>query len=168
MSKESLQLILVAGPIASGKNTFAKCYKNAFLQSLPIRGLKEGMKEGESFAALSTLSDEDVELIRKAHRKGYRLTVYFLFAGRLLTLLRGRYRQIAEGIPFDETFAKKEYDTSYKGLKEIAHFADLLFLVRNQKECKFLTALEPKKMTDEQIHKTIALVKKAVDTIKEA
>lgn len=168
MNKETLQLILVAGPIASGKTTFAKCYKNAFLQSLEIKGLKEGIKAETSFASLSTLRDEDLPLLEKAHRKGYRITIYFLFTGRLLTCLRGRYRQIAEGIPFDEAEAKKEYEHSYKGLEEISRLVDLVFFIRNQKEFKFLKAYEPKNMDKEQFHKAIKLVKKAVDTIKEA
>lgn len=167
MNKDTLQLILVAGPSASGKRTFASCYKNAFLQSLKIKDLKIGIKEEQSFAALTELSDGDLELISKAYKKGYRITIYFLFTGRQLTCLRGRYRQISEGIPFDEAEARKEYDHAYKGLEDIAHRADLVFLIKNQKEFNFLAALEPKTISTDQFHKAIRTVKKSVDTIIE-
>ena len=101
MIEEQPQLIVIAGVPGSGRSTFARCYKNAFIHSLPIKSFKEGLSSGDSFAAILTLAaPEDMVNLQKAHRRGYRITIYYMFTGKLLSMLRARYRQVAEGIPF--------------------------------------------------------------------
>lgn len=167
MIEEQPQLIVIAGVPGSGRSTFAMCYKNAFIHSLPVKSFKEGLSSGDSFATILTLAaPEDMVNLQKAHRHGYRITIYYMFTGRLLSMLRARYRQIAEGVPFNESSFKKNYAASYKGLISTYQRCDIVFFIRNQKEFEFLAAYDPKKTTLEVFSKALKVVKTSVDAIK--
>jgi predicted ABC-type ATPase len=167
MIEEQPQLIVIAGVPGSGRSTFSKCYKNAFIHSLPIKAFKEGLSSGDSFATILTLAaPEDMVNLQKAHRHGYRITIYYMFTGKLLSMLRARYRQVAEGVPFNESAFKKNYAASYKGLISTYQRCDIVFFIRNQKEFEFLAAYDPKKTTLEVFSKALKVVKTSVDAIK--
>ena len=167
MIDEQPQLIVIAGVPGSGRSTFARCYKNAFIHSLPVKPIKEGISGGESFATLMTLAQpEDMLNLQKAHRRGYRITIYYLFTGKLLSMLRARYRQVVEGVPFNEPSFRKNYAASYKGLISTYQRSEIVFFIRNQKEFEFLAAYDPKKTSLEVFSKALKVVKTSVDAIK--
>ncbi len=144
MTEEKKQLIVVAGPEAVGKRTFAEVFDTAFLQGLPEDNLYKGIISGTSFYSISNLSSpDDVKLIKLAKSKGYRVTVYFLFAPKALCLLRARLRAIVDKMPYSETEMKLKYETSRKSLLELQKDIDILFLVKNLKDFEFVSALSP-------------------------
>jgi predicted ABC-type ATPase len=167
MGDDQPLLILVAGVEGCGKTTFIGCFKNAFLQSLPQYPLFQGILGHLSFASESPLTEsETLELLRKAKTMGYKLTIYYIFSGKLLSLSRSRYRALVNGHPFDETEFRKSYDKSYKNLAECFDLADLIFFVRNQKNFEFLSAFEPKNTRRDDFYEALLKVKNSVDAIK--
>jgi predicted ABC-type ATPase len=167
MGDDQPLLILVAGVEGCGKTTFISCFKNAFLQSLPQYPLFQGILGHLSFASESSLVDsQTLELLQKAKTIGYKITIYYIFSGKLLSLSRSHYRVLVGGQAFDEKEFHNSYDKSYKGLAECFDLADLIFFVRNQKNFEFLSAFEPKKMKQEDFYRALLKVKNSVDAIK--
>ncbi len=167
MGNDQSVLILVAGVEASGRSTFIHCFKNAFLQSLPLYPLYQGLAGHLSFASKSTLAEsETLVLLKNAKAEGYKITIYYIFSGKVLSLSRARFRAVAARCPFDENDFRKNYDKSYKGLSECFDIADLIFFVRNQKDFEFLSAFEPKKIKREDFYKALLKVKNSIDFLK--
>lgn len=145
MESDSKQLILVAGVEGSGKSTFAKIFQNSFLRSLPNLSLLEGLRNEESFYLETDLSNpQEFDLLDKAKALGYKITVFYLFTGKLLSSQRAKLRGLYSGISFDEGAFRKTYEASYKGLGSLYDYADLIFFLKNQKQILFLAAYEPK------------------------
>lgn len=161
------ELILVCGVDGSGRSTFAQCFKNSFMQSLPAEPLYQGLLGGSSFVSTSSLIDsKHIEYIKKAHLMGYKITVYYIFAGKLLSIARNRFRLLADGHSFDEQEFKKTYESSYKGLLEIYEYIDLVFFIRNQKEYEFLVAYSPSETNFDDFKEAVKKTKTFVDRIK--
>lgn len=160
-------LILVCGVDGSGKGTFCSSFKNSFLQSLPMKPIYEGLLSGISFASTSTLIDEqDVAHIKLAHEQGFKINVYYIFSGKLLSMARSRFRMLVEAHYFDENAFKKTYEQSYKGLISIYNYVDLVFFIRNQKEYEFLVAYDPLSTNEEDFKNAVKKTKAFVDHIK--
>ena len=161
------QLILICGVTGSGKTTFRECYKNSFLQSLPVLSLNEGLASGESFCCETNLTNQtQFTLLGKAKTQGYKIKAYYLFTGRLLASARARVRQVARGEPFDEALFKRTYEASYKGLFYLYNYAEVIFFIRNQSAFEFLSAYEPAvtpRTTFEQMAKSL---KSSVDHLR--
>jgi predicted ABC-type ATPase len=167
MGDDQPLLIVVAGVEGCGKTTFMNCFKNSFLQSLPQFPLFQGLLDHLSFASESSLGDsETFELLKKAKTVGYKITIYYLFTGRVLSTSRLRYRALAIGTPFRENEFRHNFDKSYKGLAECFDLADLIFFIRNQKNFEFLSAFEPIKTNREDFFKALLKIKDSVDSIK--
>lgn len=161
------ELVLVCGVQGSGKETFCHCFKNSFLQSLPLMPLYQGLVGGMSFAATSDLTDpKHLTYIMAAHDRGYRVTLYYLFAGKLLCSSRNRFRVLSEGAPFSEADFKKGYESSYRALVEIYSATDLVFFIRNQKGFEFLRAFDPNDTDAASFKDAVHRVKAAVDNIR--
>lgn len=164
MIEEKKNLVIVAGADGSGKSTFSNCFKNAFLRSLPVYTLYQGTIAGLSFAAETSLSDQkDIEIIKGASNKGYKITLYYIFSGKLLSLTRARYRSVVEETAFDESLLKREYEASFKGLLEVYQSLDLVFFINNQKEFQFLSAYEPANMAVSAFSKEAKALKESID-----
>ncbi|MCQ2798325.1 MAG: hypothetical protein MJ220_00360 [Bacilli bacterium] len=164
MDEEKKQLIIVAGPEASGKKTFAEVFKTAFLQGLPEDNLYKGIISGMSFYCVSSLSTSDeVKLVKLAKERGYRVTIYFLFAPHELCLVRARLRSIVSKIPYNETEMKAKYDSSRKNLAELKTSTDIVFFIRNLKEFDFVSALSPSELTARTYQLTIQKVQLSVE-----
>ena len=160
-------LILVCGVEGSGKETFCSCFKNSFLQSLPMVPLYQGLLSGCSFASTSTLIDEKhLSYIKLAHEQGFKINVYYIFSGKLLSIARNRFRLLVEAHSFDEATFKKTYDQSYKGLVNIYPYTDLVFFIRNQKEYEFLVAYDPQTTDVEKFKTAVKKAKTYVDMLK--
>lgn len=160
-------MILVCGVDGSGKSTFCSCFKNSFLRSLPQLPLYQGLLSGLSFASTSTLIDEKhLSYIKLAHEQGYKINVYYIFSGKLLSIARSRFHLLAEAHSFDEAVFKKTYDQSYKGLVDIYEYCDLVFFIRNQKEYEFLVAYEPSTTDLEKFKTAVKKAKTFVDHLK--
>lgn len=160
------ELVLVCGVQGSGKETFCQCFKNSFLQSLPIMPLYQGLVGGLSFTAVSDLTDaKHLTYITVAHDRGYRITLYYLFTGKLLCSSRNRFRVLTDGTPFLESDFKKRYDSSYRGLVEIYSSTDLVFFIRNQKGFEFLKAFDPTDTNETTFKEAVHRVKMMVDSI---
>lgn len=167
MVDERPQIIVVAGVTGSGKSTFCECYKNSFLQSLPLMNLGEGIQSGESFALTSNLTNSSqFTILADAKKKGYKITGYYLFTGRTLSLERARLRSLVGREPFDEALFRKSYETSYKGLKELFAIVDLLFFIRNQKEFEFISAFDPSTTSRSVFLTALEQMKSGVDRLK--
>ena len=81
-------------------------------------------------------------------------------------MLSARYRQVVEGVPFNESSFRKNYAASYKGLLSTYQRSEVVFFIRNQKEFEFLAAYDPKKTSLEVFSKALKVVKTSVDAIK--
>ncbi len=137
-------LVLVLGAMGSGKSTFASFFKNAFLQGYPTKDLQDGILEDRSFAYESSLLlPKEIELVKRAKRKGFKINAYFLVGSRLLNIVRCRYRSVVSGEKFDEAAMKKSYEATHRNLASIFAEIDLLFLVKNLKAFEFVAAYEP-------------------------
>lgn len=159
MADEKKQLIIVAGPEAVGKRTFAEVFDTAFLQGLPEDNLYKGIISGTSFYSRTTLTNpDDVKLIKLAKDRGYRITVYFLFAPKALCLVRARLRAIVSKMPYSESELKTRYDSSRKALMELQQDIDILFLVKNLKEFEFVSAFSPSSIPARNLQLMIAKV----------
>ena len=164
MDEEKKQLIIVAGPEASGKKTFSEVFKTAFLQGLPEDNIYKGIISGMSFYTISTLSTpEDVKLIKLAKEKGYRITIYYLFTPKSLCKVRARLRSIVSKIPYNEADMKAKYDLSRKNLAELKNCTDILFLVRNLKEFDFVSAISPETVPARTYQIAIAKIQASVE-----
>lgn len=167
MDESKLQIIVVAGVTGSGKSTFSHCFKNSFLQSLPVMSLPEGVASRSSFYFESSLiGQSQFDYLRKAKASGYKITGYYLFTGKSLSLARARLRQIVKGEPFDETLFKKSYEQSFKGLTELFGIADLLFFIRNQEKFEFLSAYQKSQMGKDDFLKAVKQVRSSVDHLR--
>lgn len=164
---EGKELILVCGVDGSGRNTFLTSFKNSFMASLPNLPLYQGLIGGLSFCSTSSLIDEKhLTYIRLAHEQGYKITLYYIFCGKILGLARNRLRVLAQGIAFDETLFRKTYDASYKGLVEVYPYTDLVFFIKNQKEFEFMVAYEPSSTPQEVFKNAVKKAKTIVDHLK--
>ncbi len=163
---EEKALVIVAGPEGSGKDTFVRSFKNAFLQGYPLKDLYEGINEATSFAAVSTLCESrDLELLERAKQRGYRITLYFLFAPKPLCLVRSRFKGIIDGRLIDESEIKRSYEPSFKGLVASFAFLDLAFLVKNEKEFRFVAAYEPSAIDLASFTKDVKALKAEVEAL---
>ena len=161
------ELVLVCGSQGSGKEMFCQCFKNSFLQSLPVLPLYQGLVGGLSFAATSDLTDpKHLTYITAAHDRGYRVTLYYLFSGRLLCAARNRFSALTDGTPYHEAEFKKGYESSYRSLVEIYPSTDLVFFIRNQKGFEFLRAFDPQDTDEATFKEAVHRVKVAVDTLR--
>ncbi|MCQ2797174.1 MAG: zeta toxin family protein [Bacilli bacterium] len=159
MADEKKQLIIVAGPEAVGKRTFAEVFDTAFLQGLPEDNLYKGIISGTSFFSRTTLSSPDeVKLIKLAKERGYRITVYFLFAPKALCLVRARLRAIVSKMPYSESEMKSKYDSSRKAIIELQECIDILFLVKNLKDFEFVSAFSPSSIPQRNFQLTLAKI----------
>lgn len=168
---EERNLVIVAGVEGSGRSTFASCYKNSFLKSLPVfedkDDISEALSNGESFATIISLTNEGQQaLLEIAKSLNYKITLFYLFAGKLLSLQRCRFKAITKGTDYDKSELEEKYEESYKGLVEAYDKTDLSFLIINQKEFRFISAFDPKETSEEKFEKAVKLIKKAVDTLR--
>lgn len=160
-------MVLVCGVEGSGKSTFCSCFKNSFLRSLPQMPLYQGLISGLSFASTSTLIDEKhLSYIKLAHEQGYKINIYYIFSGKLLSIARSRFHLLVEAHSFDESVFRKTYDQSYKGLMEIYEYCDLVFFIRNQKEYEFLVAYDSSTIGLDEFKIAVKKTKAFVDHIK--
>lgn len=161
------QIILIAGVTGSGKTTFRSCYKNSFLQSLPLLTLSQGVASGESFCCETNLTNKtQFTLLEKAKRQGYKIKAYYLFTGRLLSLNRARIRNVSRGEPFDEALFKRSYESSYKGLLELYDYSEVIFFIRNQANFDFVSAFEPLLTPKETFIRMVKQMKSSVDNLR--
>jgi predicted ABC-type ATPase len=164
---ERPQIILVCGVTGAGKSTFVSCYKNSFLQSLPLLTLSDGLNQGVSFSCETNLTNQSqFTLLEKAKLSGYKVTAYYVFSGKALSMARARLREITKGIPFDEALFKRTYESSYKGLMDLYDLADLVFIIRNQESFEFLSAYENTTTPKIVFQKIVKQVKSGVDRLK--
>jgi predicted ABC-type ATPase len=160
------QIILICGVTGSGKTTFRDCYKNSFLQSLPLTSLSEGLTSGGSFCCETNLTNKtQFVLLEKARRMGYKIKAYYLFTGKLLALARAQVRNVAKGEPFDEALYKRSYELSYKGLIDLYDYAEVIFFIRNQSTLEFLSAYEPSSTPKSVFVSMVKQLKSSVDKI---
>jgi predicted ABC-type ATPase len=163
---EDKQLILVAGVTGSGRSTFSRLFKNSFLRSLPRLSINEGLATLKSFYALSTLGDlEEISLLNKAKILGYKITIYYLFTGRLLSIQRAKLREIVTGEKCDENNSKRWYESSYKGLASCFDIADFVFFLKNQKDLLFVAAYQPSTTPKERYLASLQKMRDEVDRI---
>ncbi len=167
---EERNLVIVAGVPGSGRQTFAACYKNSFLKSLPLlenkNDISKALSGGESFATIIPLTNESHQaLIDIAKMAKYKITLFYLFAGKILSLQRCRFKTISKGITYDPKQLKEDYEESFKGLLAAYEKTDLTFLILNQKEFRFNSAFDPKEVPLQKFQKAVKDVKKAVDTL---
>ncbi|MCH3908981.1 MAG: hypothetical protein LKF75_03525 [Bacilli bacterium] len=160
------QLIVVAGVTGSGKSTFSSAFKNSFLRSLPLLSLDKGLASDSSFYVETNLSNaSQFSYFEKAKDLGYKITVYYLFTGKQLSIARARLREAAGGEHFEEGLFKKSYEASYKGLTSVFSVADVIFLLRNQKSLDFVTAFQPSNGDIDTFSKMVKRLKSEVDSI---
>ncbi len=163
----SKELILVCGVEGCGRGTFATCFKNSFMQSLPIMPLYQGIISGGSFVATSSLNDpKHINYIKYASQNGYKITMYYIFAGKQLSIARNRFRLLSDGMAFDEEAFKKTYDASYKGLIELYEYIDLVFFIKNQKEYEFMVAYSPSETKLDDFKEAVKKAKSLVDHLR--
>jgi predicted ABC-type ATPase len=161
------QIILIAGVTGSGKTTFRDCYKNSFLQSLPLLSLNQGLATGESFCCETNLMNQtQFTLLEKAGRMGYKIKAYYLFTGRLLSLARARLRNVSRGEPFDEALFKRTYESSYKGLIDLYDYSEVIFFIRNQAQFEFLSAYDPSSTPKPTFVRMVKQIKSSVDNLR--
>lgn len=160
-------MVLVAGHEGSGKHVFASCHKQSFLESLPVMPLYQGIISGMSFVAFSTLEDaNEIALLRRAKMAGYKINAYFLASGRLLALMRLRLKKIVDGDAFSERDFKTRYDASYSGMIAAYEFLDIVFLIQNQKEFRFIAAFNPQNVDRKRFASALKRLKSSVDALK--
>jgi Signal recognition particle GTPase len=160
------QIILICGVTGSGKTTFRDCYKNSFLQSLPLASLSKGLSTGGSFCCETNLTNKtQFALLEKAERQGYKIKAYYLFTGKLLSLARARIRNISKGEPFDEALFKRTYESSYKGLIDLYDYTEVIFFIRNQSSFEFLSAYEPSSTSKPAFSRMVKQIKTSVDKL---
>lgn len=160
------RLILVAGGECSGRRSFARAYRHSFLLDLPFRKLGEGISSRSSFAAIISLDERDDrtrELLRKAKELGYRITMYYLFTGSSLALLRGHSLSVVERKPFDPEAIKESYRHTYKGLALALPCLSLVFLVTNFKKTRIRAVLEPGETMEEDMLEAIVSLKREAE-----
>jgi predicted ABC-type ATPase len=161
------QIILIAGVTGSGKTTFRGCYKNSFLQSLPLLTLSQGMANGGSFCCETNLTNKtQFTLLEKAQRQGYKIKAYYLFTGKLLSLNRARIRNVSRGEPFDEALFKRSYESSYKGLIDLYDYSEVIFFIRNQANFEFVSAFEPSSTPKPTFIRMVKQMKSSVDNLR--
>jgi len=160
------QIILICGVTGSGKTTFRDCYKNSFLQSLPLSSLSKGLADGGSFCCETNLTNKtQFTLLEKAERQGYKIKAYYLFTGKLLAMARARIRNISKGEPFDEALYKRTYESSYKGLIDLYDYTEVIFFIRNQSAFEFLSAYEPSTTSKPAFIRMVKQIKASVDKL---
>lgn len=160
------QIILISGVTGSGKTSFRNCYKNSFLQSLPLLALNQGIASGGSFCCETNLTNKtQFVLLEKAKSSGYKIKAYYLFTGRLLSLNRARIRNVSRGEPFDEALFKQSYESSYKGLIALYDFSEVIFFIKNQKNFEFLSAFEPATTPKPTFVRMVKQMKVSVDNL---
>jgi len=167
MIKDELSLIIIAGPEGSGRHTFYTSYKHSFGQSLPIMTLYQGIVARMSFVSILSLSNEDdLLLIKRAREEGYRITIYFLVLSCVLSLCRLRIKKIAEGYTFSEKDFRERYETSYKGLVNAFTYANLVFVIKNQKIFEFCAAFDVNNTNLSTFSKSIKSIRAQVEAFK--
>lgn len=168
---EERNLVVIAGVTGSGRSSFAACYKNSFLKSLPLLENKDEISKylslGESFSTIVPFTNDSHQaLLDIAKTLKYRITIYYLFAGKTLSILRCRYKSLLKGEGFDVKQLESEYELSHKGLCSAYEKADLTFLILNQKEFKFVSAFDRKETKKEEFQKAVKDLKKVVDRLR--
>jgi len=139
--KDSPILILVIGPKGSGKETFARIFKNSFIQGLPRLPLYQGIVSASSFFAVSDLADDDERgFVEMAHRRGYRIVCYVLFAARALCALRNRYESLKEGTVWNGDGFRDDYESFFNSVVSLYPVLETVFFVENQKTLSFVGA----------------------------
>lgn len=167
MENEQKQLVIVAGVEGSGKTTFSVLFKNSFLRSLPKKIPFEAIKKGDSFYYETDLADpKEIDLLNQAKSLDYKITIFYLFAGKLLSAQRAKFRCLIDGTGFDEESFKTHYETSYKGLGNSYAFADVIFFIKNQKQLLFLAAYEPKTTKKENYFSALQKLEIEVDNLR--
>ena len=160
------RIILVAGGECSGRKSFARAYRRSFLLDLPFRKLGEGIASRSSFSSIIELDERDDrtrELLRKAKGLGFRITMYYLFAGSSLALLRGHGRSVVEKKPFDPDAIEESYRHTYKGLALALPCLSLVFLVTNFKTTRIRAVLEPGETKEEDMLEAIVSLKREAE-----
>lgn len=163
MSKEGMQLIVIAGGEASGRHSFLRNFRHSFALDFSLRSLEEGLKKKESFVTIASLNNEEIDLLKQAATSGYRLTLYYLFTGSTLALYRAHSRSIIEKKVFSKTNVLSSYSFTYKGLAKSLPYFDLVFFLKNYKELEFISAYEPQKTEEEVLARTILALKREAE-----
>ena len=137
--KIAATLILVLGPLGSGKGTFSKCFKSSFLRTFPMLSLQEGIKRKKSFCYQSDLSDDgDFVLIKKARDQGFKIVCYCLFAARLVCQERNRFKWLSKGELWKGSGFREDYENFYDRMLDVYPSLDMVFFVENQKYFHFV------------------------------
>ena len=168
---EERDLVVVAGVQGSGRSSFAACYKNSFLKSLPLLEntdeISKYLSKGDSFSTIIPLTNDSHQaLLDIAKSLKYKITIFYLFAGKVLSIQRCRFKSLIKGGVFDPLHLEEEYELSHKGLLEAYEKSDLAFLINSQKEFRFISAFDPKEIKKDQFVKTVKDIKKAVDSLR--
>lgn len=168
---EERELVVVAGVPGSGRSSFAACYKNSFLKSLPLLEntdeISNFLSKGDSFSTIIPLTNTSHQaLLDIAKSLKYKITIFYLFSGKTLSIQRCRFKSLIKGGVFEPDVLEEEYELSHKGLIEAYEKSDLAFLINAQKEFKFISAFDPKETKKDQFIKTVKDIKKAVDTLR--
>lgn len=159
-------LILVIGPDGVGKNAFFECFKNSFLQSLPLHGLNDDEVKGSSFCVASeALSDRDVRRIFSFKQKGYRVLCYCLFASRIVCAERRRLEGLKEGRFVDNRNYRDDYEDCYTKALEVYGACDMFFFVTNQKFFAFSGVYSIQETPLSRFEKALRKQKAIVDRI---
>jgi predicted ABC-type ATPase len=167
MENEQKQLVIVSGVEGSGKSTFSRLFKNSFLRSLSKADPSEALKSEKSFYYETDLANpEEIALFEKAKGLDYKITIYYLFSGKLLAAQRAKLRSLIQGDSFDEEAFKTNYEASYKGLANCYSFADVIFFIKNQKQLLFLAAYDPKTTKKETYLSALEKLENEVDAIR--
>lgn len=167
MADNVSQLLLVSGAEGVGKSTFASVFKNSFLRSLPLRSLDDGLSLGGSFCSECRLADShETELIEVAKDRGYRITIYHLFAGKLVAQERIRFRSLFDKNDLGSKPILRDFEKSAKGLLTVYHLADLVFLIANQHYFRFVAAYEPAKTELNLFAEAVNHLESSVDNLR--
>lgn len=147
MNDSSLHLIAVAGPRGAGKNTFIACFQNLYLRGLPLFSIAEGLKRQVSFSSLLDFEDANlVTYLEKARKLGYQITLYYLLVGETLGRLRHENKMLLRHFVSNNNDQKSgKYQKNIDSLLVLYNYFDLIFLLENEKELRFLSAYEPNK-----------------------
>ena len=165
--EETPTIFLVAGHPGSGKGRFAESFRNSFLQGKDEMSLEEGILSMSSFYVETSLTEEgEVNLLKEAKEKGFKINAYFLVSGRQLALLRCRYRQVIDGTPYDEAKIKKDHESSYKNIASLFPSLDLLFLVRNSQRFEFAAVYDPSEIDASSFASELKELRRSCDRLE--
>ena len=159
-------LILVLGPMGSGKECFARCFKNSFLRTFPNLSLEDGLKNKTSFCHLTDLKKADeVELIKTAKDKGFKIVSYCLFAARILCQERNRFKELSKGNLWNSFSFREDYENFYDSVLSLYSYFDMVFFVENQKYFNFVGVYNFLSVPSSLFEKTLRKEKGSCDKI---